>query len=48
MLSGILRSERSVTINIQTMRAFTRMRDMLGTNPKLAAKQGNWPYFVKV
>jgi hypothetical protein len=38
MLSGVRRSERAVAINIQIMRAFVWMRDMLETNAKLAAK----------
>ncbi|OGV35751.1 MAG: hypothetical protein A2X48_15415 [Lentisphaerae bacterium GWF2_49_21] len=38
MLSGILRSKRAVATNIQIMRAFVRMREMLETNAKLAVK----------
>lgn len=38
VLSGVLKSKRAVAINIQIMRAFVRMRDMLETNGKLAAK----------
>ena len=38
MLSSVLRSKRAVTINIQIMRAFVRMREMLETSAKFAAK----------
>lgn len=38
MLSSVLRSKRAIAINIQIMRAFVRMRDMLETNAKFAAK----------
>ncbi len=38
MLSSVLRSKRAITINIQIMRAFVKMRDMLETNAKFATK----------
>jgi len=36
MLSGVLRSDRAVEINIAIMRAFVRIREMLATNKDLA------------
>jgi ATP-dependent Clp protease ATP-binding subunit ClpA len=38
MLSSVLASERAVAVNIQVMRAFVRMREMLGSNKELAQK----------
>lgn len=38
MLSGVLKSRRAVSVNIQIMRAFVRMRGLLEDNAKLAAK----------
>ena len=38
MLSGVLRSERAVAVNIEIMRAFVRMRRMLLTVDALARK----------
>ena len=38
MLSGILKSQRAIKVNIAIMRAFVRMREMLLTNEKLAAQ----------
>ena len=35
MLSGILRSKRAVSVNIEIMRAFVRLRQMLSTNANL-------------
>jgi len=35
MLSSILNSERAVQVNIQIMRAFVRLRQMLATNTNL-------------
>ncbi|MBN3033727.1 MAG: hypothetical protein JW873_06495 [Candidatus Saganbacteria bacterium] len=35
MLSSVLRSERAVFINIQVMRAFTRLRHVLAANKDL-------------
>jgi phage regulator Rha-like protein len=35
MLSSILNSERAVQVNIQIMRAFIRLRQMLATNANL-------------
>jgi phage regulator Rha-like protein len=38
MLSSILRSKRAVQVNIQIMRAFTKLREMLSTNKDLKKK----------
>ena len=38
MLSGVLRSDRAVEINIAIMRAFVRIREMLATNKDLARR----------
>ncbi|RJQ14669.1 MAG: ORF6N domain-containing protein [Nitrospiraceae bacterium] len=36
MLSSVLNSERAITVNIQIMRTFTRLREMLITHKELA------------
>jgi hypothetical protein len=36
MLSSVLNSELAVKVNIAIMRAFVKLREMLGTNRKLA------------
>jgi hypothetical protein len=38
MLSSVLNSERAITVNIEIMRAFVRMRELLASN-KLLAQQ---------
>jgi hypothetical protein len=38
MLSSVLNSERAIQVNIQIMRAFTRLRQMLATHKQLARK----------
>ncbi len=38
MLSSVLNSERAITVNIQIMRTFTRIREMLISNTELARK----------
>lgn len=38
MLSGVLRSERAVAVNIEIMRAFIRLRGLLATQAELVAK----------
>lgn len=38
MLSSVLRSERAITVNIQIMRAFVCMREMLCSNRELARR----------
>ena len=35
MLSGVLKSERAIAVNIQIMRIFTRIRQMLTDNTEL-------------
>ena len=36
MLSSVLRSERAVQVNIQIMRAFVKMRELLGAQADFA------------
>lgn len=38
MLSSILSSSRAIAVNIEIMRAFVRMREMLSSNRELAQK----------
>ncbi len=38
MLSGVLRSQRAVEVNIGIMRAFVRLREMLAGNEELARR----------
>jgi hypothetical protein len=38
MLSTVLRSQRAILVNIEIMRAFVRMRQMVGSSPDLARK----------
>jgi hypothetical protein len=38
MLSSVLRSKRAVQVNIEIMRAFVRLRQMLATHKDLARK----------
>jgi len=38
MLSGVLRSKRAVQVNIEIMRTFVRLRQMLVSNAQLARK----------
>lgn len=38
MLSSVLRSRRAITVNVQIMRAFVRMRALLASNTALARK----------
>ena len=38
MLSGVLRSERAVQVNIAIMRAFVKLREMLATHKDIASK----------
>jgi hypothetical protein len=38
MLSSVLRSERAIQVNIQIMRAFTQLRQMLSTHEELKQK----------
>jgi len=41
MLSSVLRSERAILVNIEIMRTFTRIRQILSTNKELAEKVTN-------
>lgn len=41
MLSSVLRSRRAITVNIQIMRAFVRMRELLASNRALARRLPN-------
>ncbi|EQD67392.1 conserved hypothetical protein, secreted, partial [mine drainage metagenome] len=38
MLSSVLASEQAIAVNIQIMRAFVRMREILASNATLARK----------
>ena len=38
MLSSVLNSERAIEVNIEIMRAFVRVREMLGAQKELASK----------
>jgi len=38
MLSSVLRSERAIHVNIEIMRAFVRLRQMLASNAELSRK----------
>jgi hypothetical protein len=38
MLSSVLRSERAVQVNIEIMRAFVRLRQLLRSNEELARR----------
>ena len=38
MLSSVLRSKRAVQVNIEIMRAFVRLREMIGSNKELAKR----------
>jgi hypothetical protein len=38
MLSSVLKSERAVRVNIEIMRAFVRLREMLSTNAELSER----------
>jgi hypothetical protein len=40
MLSSVLRSNRAVQVNIEIMRAFVRLREMLAAHKELARKLG--------
>jgi hypothetical protein len=41
MLSSVLKSERAIQVNIQIMRTFTKIREMLATNKDLREKVEN-------
>jgi hypothetical protein len=40
MLSSVLRSKRAVQVNIEIMRAFVRLREIMATHKELASKLG--------
>lgn len=40
MLSGVLKSQRAVRVNVEIVRAFVRLRRMLASNAELARKLG--------
>jgi len=40
MLSSVLNSERAIQVNIQIMRAFTRVRQMLATHEDRIGRKG--------
>lgn len=40
MLSSVLRSERAVLVNVEIMRVFVRLRELLATHKDLARKLG--------
>jgi phage regulator Rha-like protein len=42
MLSSVLNSERAIKVNIQIIRIFTRMRELLLTHKDILIKLGNW------
>ena len=41
MLSSVLTSKRAVQVNIAIMRAFVRLRELLGTHKELAHRMDN-------
>ena len=38
MLSSVLRSPRAIAVNVEIMRAFVRLREMIATNKELARR----------
>lgn len=38
MLSGVLKSDRAIEVNIQIMRAFVKLREMIASHKELALK----------
>jgi len=38
MLSSVLRSKRAISVNIEIMRAFVKLRQMLASNAELARR----------
>jgi hypothetical protein len=38
MLSGVLRSKRAIRVNVEIMRTFVRLRQILATQPDLARR----------
>ena len=48
MLSSVLRSERAVRVNIEIMRAFVRLRQLLGAHADLARKLASFFWCILV
>ena len=46
MLSSVLRSPRAVRVNIEIMRAFVRLRQLLASHADLSRKLDRRPYDV--
>lgn len=42
MLSSVLRSERAIRMNIEIMRAFVRLRELMVVHKDIAARVENW------
>jgi hypothetical protein len=42
MLSSVLRSKRAVRVNVEIMRAFVRLRQLMATHADLAASSKIW------
>jgi hypothetical protein len=38
MLSSVLRSQRAIAVNVEIMRAFVRLREVIATNKELAKR----------
>lgn len=47
MLSSVLRSKRAILVNIQVMRTFTRLRQLISTHKELARKIENLERSIK-
>lgn len=47
MLSSVLRSDRAIRMNVEIMRAFVKMRKLIGTHEELARKIGELEKKVK-
>jgi len=42
MLSSVLNSQRAIQVNIQIMRTFARLREILASNKDLARRLDDW------
>ena len=47
MLSSVLNSSRAISVNIEIMRAFVKLREMLASNKDLAAKLNDLEHKVE-
>jgi hypothetical protein len=47
MLSGVLTSSRAIKVNIEIMRAFVRLRQLLGSHKELARKLEELEWHLK-